>query len=163
MSPRTYAGHASTELTRRTRTSRPSRPGGSWSDPPRSRRCARGSAGGRTCGPTARRAGATGSSGHARTPPPDGTHPSKSGQQKVAKVLQEFFDGSEFTAWYRSGSAAKRATQSTAPLGETNEDSSLEQETLKSEGDLALFSLIAIVVAATLAVGLLVARLVPHR
>lgn len=32
---------------------------------------------------------------------PDGTHPSRSGQQKVAQLLLTFFDTSPFTTWYR--------------------------------------------------------------
>jgi len=32
----------------------------------------------------------------------DGTHPSSSGQQNVAQMLQAFFDGSMFGTWYRS-------------------------------------------------------------
>ncbi len=31
----------------------------------------------------------------------DGTHPSDSGQQKIATMLQQFFDTSTFTPWYR--------------------------------------------------------------
>jgi hypothetical protein len=34
----------------------------------------------------------------------DGTHPSPSGQQKVAQLLQAFVDSSPFTAWYRGAS-----------------------------------------------------------
>lgn len=39
----------------------------------------------------------------------DGTHPSASGQQKVAQMLLAFFDGSAFTPWYR-GTAAPAPT-----------------------------------------------------
>lgn len=35
----------------------------------------------------------------------DGTHPSRSGQQKVATMLQRFFDMSPFTGWYPSTGA----------------------------------------------------------
>lgn len=36
----------------------------------------------------------------------DGTHPSDSGRQKVARMLQAFFDTSPFTSWYRSAASA---------------------------------------------------------
>lgn len=40
---------------------------------------------------------------------PDGTHPSRSGQQKVAQLLQTFFETSPFTGWYRVGGATSTA------------------------------------------------------
>ncbi len=36
----------------------------------------------------------------------DGTHPSDAGRQKVARLLQTFFDSNAFAGWYRGGSAA---------------------------------------------------------
>lgn len=36
----------------------------------------------------------------------DGVHPSAAGQAKVAQQLQAFFNGSEFTGWYRGETAA---------------------------------------------------------
>ncbi|HEX6547430.1 MAG TPA: hypothetical protein VF134_01645 [Candidatus Dormibacteraeota bacterium] len=36
--------------------------------------------------------------------PSDGTHPSAAGMAKVAGALQAFFEGSEFTPWYRGAS-----------------------------------------------------------
>ena len=44
----------------------------------------------------------------------DGTHPSRSGQQKVAQLLQTFFDTSPFTTWYR-GEVIAAATRQPAP------------------------------------------------
>ncbi|HEX4743931.1 MAG TPA: hypothetical protein VFW12_04595 [Candidatus Limnocylindria bacterium] len=51
----------------------------------------------------------------------DGVHPSPAGQAKVAQLLQAFFDGSEFTSWYRDApatvqTAAPAATQAAAPV-----------------------------------------------
>ncbi len=43
---------------------------------------------------------------------PDGTHPSRSGQQKVAQLLQTFFDTSPFTGWYRVAGATSTAAPS---------------------------------------------------
>jgi hypothetical protein len=45
----------------------------------------------------------------------DGTHPSDSGRMKVATLLQKFFDSSEFTGWYRGQRAPAASTQSAAP------------------------------------------------
>lgn len=44
----------------------------------------------------------------------DGTHPSRTGQQKVAMLLQSFFDDSRFTSWYRPTAAQPAPTPSRA-------------------------------------------------
>lgn len=46
----------------------------------------------------------------------DGTHPSQSGQAKVAQLLQTFFNGSEFTSWYRGGPAPVPAAATQGPV-----------------------------------------------
>jgi len=54
--------------------------------------------------------------------PSDGTHPSRSGAQKVATSLDQFFVNSQFTRWFRSGdstpgaAALARPTPPTWPL-----------------------------------------------
>lgn len=45
----------------------------------------------------------------------DGTHPSQSGQAKVAQLLQSFFNGSEFTSWYRDTPATAPTTAPITP------------------------------------------------
>ena len=45
----------------------------------------------------------------------DGTHPSPSGQAKVAQLLQAFFNGSEFTLWYRDAPAVAPTAAPSAP------------------------------------------------
>ena len=46
----------------------------------------------------------------------DGTHPSASGQTKVAQLLQTFFSGSEFTSWYRGESASAPVAATQGPV-----------------------------------------------
>ena len=46
----------------------------------------------------------------------DGTHPSQSGQAKVAQLLQTFFNGSEFTPWYRGEPASVPVTATQGPV-----------------------------------------------
>ena len=46
---------------------------------------------------------------------PDGTHPSASGQAKVAQLLQTFFNSSGFTSWYRDTPAAVPSAATVAP------------------------------------------------
>jgi hypothetical protein len=48
----------------------------------------------------------------------DGTHPSPSGQQKVAQLLLGFFDSSPFTVWYR-GQSTIPTSQSPGPAAAT--------------------------------------------
>ncbi len=45
---------------------------------------------------------------------PDGTHPSRQGAMKVAGLLQNFFDNSEFTTWYRGGTTGAALVPSLA-------------------------------------------------
>lgn len=45
----------------------------------------------------------------------DGTHPSDSGRMKVATLLQKFFDSSELTGWYRGQRVPTASTPSVAP------------------------------------------------
>lgn len=62
--------------------------------------------------------------------PNDGTHPSDSGRQKVAQLLQGFFRTSPFTAWYR----ADAVTAAPQPMGDAGSSPdpviSLEHPTL---------------------------------
>ena len=46
----------------------------------------------------------------------DGTHPSASGQAKIAQLLQTFFNASEFTAWYRGEPASVPAAATQGPV-----------------------------------------------
>lgn len=46
----------------------------------------------------------------------DGVHPSAAGQAKVAQLLQSFFNGSEFTTWYRSEASAPGAPANAAQV-----------------------------------------------
>lgn len=51
----------------------------------------------------------------------DGVHPSPSGQAKVAQQLQAFFNGSEFTTWYRgdmTGTAVQPARATGVPAAD---------------------------------------------
>jgi hypothetical protein len=54
----------------------------------------------------------------------DGTHPSASGQQKVAQMLQAFFDTSPFTGWYR-GQVVVPAPSGPAPVAAVTEGVSI--------------------------------------
>ena len=45
----------------------------------------------------------------------DGTHPSASGQAKVAQLLQTFFNDSEFTSWYRDTPGAVPSNATAVP------------------------------------------------
>jgi hypothetical protein len=45
----------------------------------------------------------------------DGTHPSALGQQKVAQLLQRFFDTSPFAGWYRGSGVAVTASPAPTP------------------------------------------------